>query len=532
MFNLFLTLPLLFYVLLTTHTQPLYTYRYLLPYIGLLPMLYTFPLSTTGWLILALTTFGILLFVLPDTTRLQVLHYPTLRFTLLVLFLLLLPPTPLDYHSYTPSLYDTTVLPIFFIALLTMTTLLHTLYPTLWSNPGQTTLNQARVLRLVNVHRPATYILVLLLLVLPLTGWTPLSAWYKLLALVLLYSLLLFVFLNPTRDTWVLLLYTTLMLIMTVFTYHHLRSSLFLTICVIQLLEQHSYLVYRLVGSYTLLVQAYTAVQFLLSFFCFVLWFLHLESFTLLILMKLGLSVLAVWIQLLYAELPIPPLLVYTMQAYFLLAIQTQLFASLSLYAATMNLLYTLFGCFVLYLLYSPYAHFVDHSQPLVKWLTATLAVSVFVSLFLLLTADYTSLTAWLNVSAWQSSLILLVWLHTQWHTAVLDWYPHSARSSCNQVIQPNTDSSHQSNPITNHAVYLPTLATPHWSNTWVSNHRWTNIPQWQTSLHSLLSSTCLSFLPLGTPPSSYHTTTHLLPIASLLFTTFHRLTLPTTHTL
>jgi len=232
------------------------------------------------------------------------------------------------------------------------------------------------------------------------------SVWFCLLSCVVLYTLYTVVSSTSTQYSLTLILYTTVLLLATPCCLSVLHGTLYELVLVVLLLEQHSYFAYRFIRpSYVL--STYVTVQLWLSVLLWYGVFTSLDFITLAFMAKLGLSLVAVFAQLLYAELSGWTLLAYTAQAYYLLSMSFFVLAASYLFTVGTVGCVVLMCVFVLYVFYSPFVY-TESADPMVRWLAVTLSVSVIVMLGLLLLGDSWSATMWANTSLWQVLLIIV----------------------------------------------------------------------------------------------------------------------------
>lgn len=146
-------------------------------------------------------------------------------------------------------------------------------------------------------------------------------------------------------------------------------------------------------------IAGYLAIQLALSYLLYATWYTNPDTFVVALLLKLGFAVIATWTQFLYAEVELPLLFVYITQAYLLISLVMLVFRCLYLDTQTLTLLMAIFLVFVGYAAYTPTAHSNDHYQPIPKYLTMSLAATVFIAVLSLLVHDYTTLISYTVIS-------------------------------------------------------------------------------------------------------------------------------------
>ena len=403
-----------FLLLLTLiHVLPLALIRVLLPLAVTLPTLFNWTLTTQSWFTLVIATFGILLIALPQPQPTYALH--TVRRHLLLALLILLPLLPTtSCYVWSDAVFTTLpliVTPLMLLLLTATLVLVASTHITPWpADVHNTFYPTTQLIRVGLPTAPRLYITITLVFLYTTTSqFTP--VWLLVLLVVTSYTVLL-LFLTHGLDNRYrhLMLWTTFLIASLLSGYRYILDTWLLTLLYVLLLEQHSYFMYRLVrDEYS--IAGYLAIQLALSYLLYATWYTTPDFFVVALLLKLGFAVIATWTQFLYAEVELPLLFVYITQAYLLITLLMLVFRCLYLDTPALSLLLAFFLVFVGYVAYTPTAHFNDHYQPIPKYLTMSLAATVFIAVLSLLVHDYTTLVSYAVISVWTFPLLFQLWL-------------------------------------------------------------------------------------------------------------------------
>lgn len=296
-------LTTLLFWLLIRYVQPLLVHRYLLMFVFVLSSVFVLDLPTCLLYIAAMVTFGIVLYVLPVNapTYTRVSYFYTVLLLCLVAVCCLCGVVPGVLVLHVSPLCT---LPYVMALLWTLCSLVIGRYPTVY----QVTYNTYTTSQLITVSAVVAssraYSLTVLAAVLLalLCSTVHVGVWFMLLSVVVLYTVCVERVGERVPYAGALLAYTTVLLLAMPSCICITHGTPTTVLLVVLVLEQHSYYAYRFAQP-SYLLAAYVSLQFWLSA---LLWYGVLTASDIVMLafvLKLGLSLVAVFVQLLYAEL-------------------------------------------------------------------------------------------------------------------------------------------------------------------------------------------------------------------------------------